>query len=102
MRATAEYQDLVRGGWANSPLRDENIGKRLVDIFPYKQIGKFFSAPDFYGNNQKEEKDAMTEMEKSAVFVGFEYKEDRNSSGMNMPEWRELLAEVIIEINPWK
>jgi hypothetical protein len=99
---TAEYQDTIKGGWNNSPLRDENIGKKLRDIIPYYQIPKLFSAPDFYGNNDEQEKAGMKSMIETGVFVGFKYKEDRNSSGMNMPEWRELLAEVKIECQQWK
>ena len=53
---TAEYQDTIKGGWEKSPLRDENIGKKLRDIIPYYRIPKLFSAPDFYGNNDEQEK----------------------------------------------
>ena len=54
IETTEEYQDLIKGGWANSPLREENIGKKLSSIIPYYQIPKLFSAPYFYGNTEEE------------------------------------------------
>jgi hypothetical protein len=102
IETTAEYQDLMKGGWANSPLREENIGKKLSSIIPYYQIPKLFSAPDFYGNTEEEMISGMKSLVETGIFMGFVYKESRNSSGMNMPEWRELLAEVKLLCEKWK
>ena len=102
IETTAEYQDLIKGGWANSPLREENIGKKLSSIIPYYQIPKLFSAPDFYGNTEEEMISGMKSLVETGIFMGFVYKESRNSSGMNMPEWRELLAEVKLLCEKWK
>lgn len=99
---TAEYQDTIKGGWANSPLRDENIGKKLRDIIHYSRIPQLFSAPDFYGNNDEQEKAGMKSMIETGIFVGFEYKESSRSSGMGDSDWKELTAEVKIECTPWK
>lgn len=102
IETTAEYQDLIKGGWANSPLRDENIGKKLRDIIHYSRIPQLFSAPDFYGNNDEQEKAGMKSMIETGIFMGFEYKESRNSSSMNIPEWKDLLAEVKLLCEKWK
>jgi hypothetical protein len=102
IETTAEYQDLMRGGWVKSPLREENIGKKLSSIIPYYQIPKLFSAPDFYGNTEEEMISGMKSLVETGIFMGFVYKESRNSSGMNMPEWRELLAEVKLLCEKWK
>jgi hypothetical protein len=102
IETTAEYQDLIRGGWVKSPLREENIGKKLSSIIPYYQIPKLFSAPDFYGNTEEEMISGMKSLVETGIFMGFVYKESRNSSGMNMPEWRELLAEVKLLCEKWK
>ena len=102
IETTAEYQDLIKGGWANSPLREENIGKKLSSIIPYYQIPKLFSAPDFFANNEEEEKAGMKSLVETGIFMGFVYKESRRSSGMNIPEWKELLAEVKLLCEKWK
>lgn len=102
IETTAEYQDLIKGGWANSPLRDENIGKKLRDIIHYSRIPQLFSAPDFYGNNDEQEKAGMKSLVETGIFMGFEYKESRNSSSMNIPEWKDLLAEVKLLCEKWK
>jgi hypothetical protein len=102
IETTAEYQDLMKGGWVKSPLREENIGKKLSSIIPYYQIPKLFSAPDFYGNTEEEMISGMKSLVETGIFMGFVYKESRNSSGMNMPEWRELLAEVKLLCEKWK
>jgi hypothetical protein len=102
IETTAEYQDLIKGGWVKSPLREENIGKKLSSIIPYYQIPKLFSAPDFYGNTEEEMISGMKSLVETGIFMGFVYKESRNSSGMNMPEWRELLAEVKLLCEKWK
>jgi hypothetical protein len=44
----------------------------------------------------------MKSLVETGIFMGFVYKESRNSSGMNMPEWRELLAEVKLLCEKWK
>lgn len=102
IETTAEYQDLIKGGWANSPLRDENIGKKLRDIIHYSRIPQLFSSPDFYGNNDEQEKAGMKSLVETGIFMGFEYKESRNSSSMNIPEWKDLLAEVKLLCEKWK
>ena len=102
IETTAEYQDLIKGGWVKSPLREVNIGKKLSSIIPYYQIPKLFSAPDFYGNTEEEMISGMKSLVETGIFIGFVYKESRNSSGMNMPEWRELLAEVKLLCEKWK
>ena len=102
IETTAEYQDLIKGGWANSPLREENIGKKLSSIIPYYQIPKLFSAPDFYGNTEEEMISGMKSLVETGIFMGFVYKESRRSSGMNIPEWKELLAEVKLLCEKWK
>jgi len=102
IETTAEYQDLIKGGWVNSPLREENIGKKLSSIIPYYQIPKLFSAPDFYGNTEEEMISGMKSLVETGIFMGFVYKESRRSSGMNIPEWKELLAEVKLLCEKWK
>jgi hypothetical protein len=103
IETTAEYQDLIKGGWANSPLCEANIGKKLSDIIPKHRIPKLFSAPDFFANNNKEEeKMGMKSLVETGIFMGFEHKESRNSSSMNIPEWKELLAEVKFLCEKWK
>ena len=102
IETTAEYQDLIKGGWANSPLREENIGKKLSSIIPSYKISELFSAPDFFANNEEEEKAGMKSLIETGIFMGFEYKESRNSSSMNIPEWKDLLAEVKLLCEKWK
>ena len=102
IETTAEYQDLIKGGWANSPLREENIGKKLSSIIPSYKISELFSAPDFFANNEEEEIAGMKSLIETGIFMGFVYKESRNSSGMNIPEWKDLLAEVKFLCEKWK
>jgi hypothetical protein len=102
VETTAEYQDTLKGGWTKSPLCEENIGKKLSAIIPRCEIPKLFSAPDFFGNTEEEMISGMKSLVETGIFAGFVYKESRNSSGMNMPEWRELLAEVKVKCAPWK
>jgi hypothetical protein len=101
IETTAEYQDTIRGGWANSPLTEINIGKKLKDIFPNKGlIGEAFSAPDFYGNDEEEEEAGINSLIETGIFMGFIYKESR--IGMGSSEWIDLLAEVKILCEKWK
>lgn len=102
IETTAEYQDLIKGGWGNSPLRDENVGKKLSDIIPSHRIPELFSAPDFFGNNEEEEEAGMKSLVETGIFMGFEYKECRNSSSMNFSDWKELVAEIKILCEKWK